>query len=161
MYRIITITAVSLLTICSGCNKNPSQAINPVASAAHGDNRHYERLIAGQEVDGDRAAEARAWLNPKNTQNVLWKTTRAQTMQFVDDLYEAGALNVYAVYAPSQDGSIPVNACAELFIVLPSDANTRKKVFRTYNRIDKEIWGPDHEPAKDDGRKYLDLNMDP
>lgn len=161
MSRINILTLLTALVVVAnaGCNKKPAPAA-VVADESPSDARNFDRLLAGQEDDGNRAAEARAWLDPKNTQNVLWKTTRAQTMQFVDDLYDAGALKVLAVYASTKDGTIPVNLCADLLIVLPNDAAVRKKIFKAYNRIDKEIWGPDHEPTRDDGRKYLELNMD-
>ena len=158
MYRASLLFGFFSLFLPTGCQNQRVTVARPTVPHTSGQS-NYERLVAGHEVDGDKAAEAREWLDPKKTQNVLWKTTRAETMQFVEDLYDAGAVKVYAVYAP-RDGAVPVNICAELLIELPSDGVARKKVIRVFNRIDKEIWGPDHEPMKDDGRKYLDLSMD-
>ena len=155
-----------LLSTSLGCNKKTVAGVAGATAhqAAAGESRdeakRYEALAAGKEDDGDRAAEARAWLDPKNTQNVLWKISRAQTMQFVDELYEAGAKKVYAIYSP-KDKTIQVNLCAILLIELPTDSEARKKVYKAFNKIDKRIWGPDHEPEKDNGRKFLELNMDP
>lgn len=170
MCRIIIPVALAVFIITSlGCNKQQTGAGTPKAKNSVGaaqseedgeSNKHFEALVAGKVHDGDKAEEARAWLNPRNSSNVLWKTTRAQTLQYVDDLYDAGAVKVYCVFAP-KDGAIPVNMCAELLIVLPTDAAARKKVIKAYNKIDKQMWGPDHEPMKDDGRKFLDLSMDP
>ncbi len=41
------------------------------------------------------------------------------------------------------------------------DAEARKKVMKAYNQIDKKLWGDDHTKEKDEGQKYLELNMDP
>ena len=159
MYRISTALVLAFIFVGAGCKRSVEKAAPEAKADSSEQNSHYERLIAGKVDEGDRAEEARGWLDPKNTKNVLWKTTRTQTLQFVDDLYEAGATKVYAVYAP-KDGAIPVNLCAELLIVLPTDSGLRKKVIKAYNKIDKQIWGSDHETLKDDGQKYLELNMD-
>jgi hypothetical protein len=150
-----------ILTMLMGCKKlkhnDPDEA---PAAANREDTKNYDRLVAGKEVDGDKASEARAWLDPKNTTNVLWKTSRAQTTKWVEDLYAAGATKVLAIYSP-KDKEVQVNMCARLLIVLPTDVETRKKVIKAYNRIDKELWGDDHTKEKDEGQKYLELNMDP
>lgn len=160
MKSIVLLSLFFIVMLNTGCRKTKAGAALQGNSETREDTKHYDRLVAGQEDDGDTAAEARAWLDPKNTENVLWKTSRAQTLKIVDDLYEAGAVKVLAVYSP-KDETIKINMCAELLVVLPKDAEARKKVFKTFNRIDKQLWGEDHENIKDQGQKYLDLNMDP
>lgn len=81
-------------------------------------------------------------------------------MQYVNEFYEAGAVKVYTVYMP-KDGTIPVNLCAELFLTLPTDKEKRKRVIKAFNKVEKELWGEDAEHVKDEGQKYLYLNMDP
>lgn len=159
MYRAFFLFAIMFFLLGMGCQQQPHKRSISTNTSLPPGQLHYDRLAAGHEVDGDQAAEAREWLDSKNTQNVLWKTTRAETLQYVEQLYQAGAVKVYAVYAP-RDGAVPVNICAELLIELPKDELARKKVIRVYNRIDNEIWGPDHEPFKDDSRRYLELSMD-
>ncbi|HQR07894.1 MAG TPA: hypothetical protein PLN21_13785 [Gemmatales bacterium] len=153
-----------ILTLLTGCRKakqnDPGAAPAVPAAAGRENTKHYERLVAGKEDDGDKADEARAWLDPKNKSNVLWKTSRAQTTKWVEELYAAGATKVLAIYSP-KDKEVPINMCAQLLIVLPTDAEARKKVLKAYNRIDKELWGDDHTKEKDDGQKYIELNMDP
>jgi hypothetical protein len=153
-----------LIVLASGCGKsNPAKAgVAGAAGMAEGNEEQsrFDRLAAGQLDDGDRAAEARGWLDTKNTSNVLWKISRSQTLKYVNDLYQAGAVKVYVIYAP-KDQTIPVNVSAELFLELPQDAATRGRVIKAYDRIEKDIWGPDHDPAKDEGQKYLHLSMDP
>lgn len=163
MKPVMLLSLLFIIQLSPGCRKRQENDPIGVArekAASREDNTHFDRLVAGQQDDGDRAAEARAWLDPKNTSNALWKTSRAQTQKMVDDLYTAGAVKVLAVYAP-HDETIKVNLCAELLIVLPTDAVVRKKVFKSFNLIDKQLWGEDHENIKDEGQKYLDLNMDP
>lgn len=149
------------LTLLMGCKKlkNDDSELAP-AAGERADTKNYDRLVAGKEVDGDRAEEARAWLDPKQTGNALWKTSRAQTSKWVDELYAAGATKVLAIYSPKEN-TVKINLCARLLIVLPADTEARRKVMKTYNRIDKELWGDDHTKERDEGQKYLELNMDP
>lgn len=149
-----------ILTLLMGCKKLKHNDPDAAPATDREDIRNYERLAAGKEVDGDKASEARAWLDPKNTTNVLWKTSRAQTTKWVEELYAAGATKVLAVYSP-KDETVKINMCARLLVVLPTDAEARKKVMKTYNQIDKKLWGDDHTMENDDGQKYLELNMDP
>lgn len=158
MHRITVIICIALLCL-TGCKSKTAKNKGEQETVEH-DNTHYDALVAGKLSDGDRAAEARGWLDPKQTGNALWKTTREQTLKWVNTLYDAGAEKVLAVYAPKDD-TIKINLCANLLVVLPADQDKRKKIIAAYNRIDKELWGPDHTKTKDEGQKYLELNMDP
>jgi hypothetical protein len=158
MKRFAIIVCIALLCL-SGCKSKTAKNPGESETTEH-DNTHYDALVAGKLSDGDRAAEARGWLDPKQTGNALWKTNREQTLKWVNTLYDAGAEKVLAVYAPKDD-TIKINLCANLLVVLPKDKETRKKVIAAYNRIDKELWGSDSTKIKDEGQKYLELNMDP
>lgn len=158
MHRLIFLSFIMLLCF-AGC-KSKAAKNGGAKEPATQDNAHFDALAAGNLSEGDRAAEARAWLDPKQTGNMLWKTSREQTLKWVNDFYSVGAEKVFAVYAP-KDETIKANVCANLLIVLPQDRDKRKHVFSSYNRIDKELWGPDYTRTKDEGQKYLELNMDP
>lgn len=166
MRYVVTVLMLAMVFTagCKSTAKSTAKALVKKATAgpkaANEEDGHYAALAAGKLHEGDRATEARAWLDTKNTNNRLWKTSREQTLGYVNTLYEAGAVKVYCVYAP-KDETIPVNLCAELFVELPQDAEKRKKVIRAFNKIEKELWGDDAEKVKDEGQKYLDLNMDP
>ena len=120
MYTTRILTLLICLCCCIGCQETTQPAGSKSKVVDREDDQRYARLASGALDDGDKAAEAKAWLDAKNTTNVLWKTSRAQTLQFVNDLYQAGAVKVYAIYAP-RDGTVPVNLCAELFLELPID----------------------------------------
>jgi hypothetical protein len=157
------------MVIANGCsqdaaNKPATGKISIVQNGvipgpARAEEQHFDRMVAGQEVDGEKAAEAREWLNPKHTANALWKTNREQTLKLVNELYSAGASGVYAVYSPADD-TIRVNLCARLLIALPKDPQQRQKVIRAFNQMDKQFWGEDHEAQTDSGQHYLHLEMD-
>lgn len=125
-----------------------------------GDDQRYAQLAAGKQVGDDKAMEARQYLAPNQTKNGMWKTSKEQTLKWVNDFYHAGAAKVYALYIPADD-TVRVNMCAALLIELPTDKEKRALVIRTYNRIDKQVNGPDAERAKDEGQKFLELGMDP
>ena len=160
MNPVLFFLLVSIILLNPGCRKTKTGA-GPLGNAKTQVNiTRFDRLVAGEKDDGSLAAEAREWLNPKNTENALWKTSREQTTKMVDDLYAAGAAKVLAVYSPKSETN-NINMCAQLLVVLPSELGARNQVFMTYNRIDKQIWGNRHNYINDVGQNYLGLNMDP
>lgn len=163
MLRLMICLSLIVSMAATGCQKGvkTKQGRGDASGQdANLDESRYGSLAAGKEHEGDRAEEARAWLDPKRTENALWKTSRQQTLQYVNDLYAAGAVKVYAVYMP-KDGTVRINLCAELFLELPANKEKRKAVMKQFNKIEKGIWGEDAEKAKEEGQKYLSLNMDP
>lgn len=155
-------TVVILLALlCPGCkSRNVSVRKMPQETSSELDENRFARLAAGELHDNDKASEARAWLDPKNTNNVLWKTSRADTLEYVNKLYEAGAVKVFCIYSP-KDSQVRVNLCASLLVELPRDKEQRKKVIRVFNKLDRELWGEDADQVKDEGQQFLCLNMDP
>jgi hypothetical protein len=139
----------------AGCRRGRDNARKAGEQAEQ--QRKIEDLLAGKDADGERAMEAREYLADQQ-KNVLWKTSREQTTKWVDELYRAGAVKVYAVYVPPGD-VVRVNVCAALLIELPVAG--RKKTIDAFNHIERQLWGPDASPAADSGQKYLHLNMDP
>ncbi len=141
-------------------NKDKEQERAERRKGAREDDKNYAKLIAGKDEDGDKAMEARTYLKEGDAKNRLWKTSREQTLKWTEDLYEAGAPKVYAVYSPA-DKTIKINMCASLLVQMPKEPELRAKLLKAFNKIDKQLWGDDHEKIKDDGQKYLNLNMDP
>ena len=152
---------VGLIVGASGCRRGRAgvKTDEQKVTAAEAD-AEFEQLLTGKDKDGERTMEARQYLGANQSANGLWKTSRAQTLEWVNELYQAGAMKVYAVYSPA-DETIKVNMCASLLVALPAERDARGKVIAAFNRIDKEVWGPDHERIRDVGQKYLMLNMDP
>ena len=123
------------------------------------DHRRHERLAAGKEVDNERAMEARQYLAPNQSKNGMSAVTREQALKWANDFYQAGAPKVYAIYAPGEK-KFNLNLCGALLVELPTQAGQRAQVFNTYNRIDKEIQAEAYEHTKDQGQKFLELNLE-
>lgn len=130
------------------------------ANAAVEEDNAWAAVLAGKSEDGDLAMEARQYLAPDQEKNGLWKTSREQTLGWVDEFYAAGAAKVYAIYSPA-DELIRFNMCSSLLVGLPAPSVQGAAVLRRYNEIDAKLWGPDHTETKDEGQKYLYLKMDP
>src|SRR5689334_20903555 len=132
---------------------------NPAEQAKSGDEEVTKELLADKET----YAEAKDWLSPKHTNHALWKGDREAIVKLVDQLYEAGAVKVYAVGFDKADNPQIV---AQFVAELPTDAAARKKVFSTHNKFWKKyLSGEDEEELKsfmekDNGQKYLVLNFD-
>src|SRR5262245_17805090 len=97
---ICGVVGAVLLVPQAGCRRGSDNA--RVATEQATQQREFEDLLAGKAKDGDRAMEARGYLADQ-ANNRLWKTSREQTMTWVDELYVAGAPKVYAVYTPPAD----------------------------------------------------------
>ncbi len=129
--------------------------------------QRYENILAGVvmkdedgEVIDERAAEARDWLDPKHPRNAMWKTSKKQTLELVDRLYQAGARKVYCLYTPA-DETIKVNLCAALLVELPQEAAARRRTLEEYNQMSKAFWGSDHSRVTDAGQKFAAVDLDP
>jgi hypothetical protein len=158
--------AVFLLVVAfAGCQRGSGGAAGEAVAdgaedpaAAQEEDTVWAALLAGKSEDGDLAMEARQYLAPDQDKHGLWKTSREQTLTWVDELYNAGAAKVYAIYSPP-DEFIQFSMCASLLVELPA-GQVRRAVLKRYNEIDAELWGPDHTDVKDEGQKYLYLDMD-
>ena len=158
---ICGLMAVAMVVSLAGCRRSRAEREkDEMAKLVREADEDFERLVAGKEEDGDRVMEARQYLAPNQDRNRLWKTSRDQTLFWVDQFYQAGAARVYAVYAPA-DRHIQFNMCAMLLIELPSAPQARAKVLVAFNRTHKHLWGPGEDKATDVGQKFLLLNMDP
>jgi hypothetical protein len=135
------------------------QPENPAEAAKSGDEEVTKELLADKET----YAEAKDWLSPKHANHALWKGDREAIVKVIDELYEAGAVKVYAVGFEKDDNPQIV---AQFVAELPTDAAARKKVFDTHNKFWKKyLSGEDEEELKsfmekDNGQKYIVLNFD-
>jgi len=158
--RIVAAFLTLMLVVpCVGCKGSNSKREKYVQQMTQ-DQDKYQQLAKGMEVDGEKAGEAKSWLEFTNTQNVLPNTGRQQTQAYVNSLYHAGAPRVMCIYVVKQ-ATFQANMCTSLLIELPKDAEARKEVFKVYTKIDKEFWKDAAPKIKDDGQTYLHLNMDP
>jgi hypothetical protein len=97
-------------------------------------------------------AEARKWL--RGDSHILFEGDKETAAKLVDDLYSAGAKEVWVIGIAELGGS---EVAAAFVAVLPSDSAARKRVFAVESDFQKLI---DGEPSRDDGQKYLHFSFD-
>jgi hypothetical protein len=97
-------------------------------------------------------AEARKWL--QGDSHILFEGDRGTAAKLVDDLYNAGAKEVWVIGIEKLGGS---EIAAAFVAVLPTDSAARKRVFAVEYAFQILM---DGEPSKDDGQKYLHLSFD-
>ena len=85
---------------------------------------------------------------------VLFEGDKETAAKLVDDLYSAGAKEVWVIGIAELGGS---EVAAAFVAVLPSDSAARKRVFAVESDFQKLI---DGEPSRDDGQKYLHFSFD-
>ena len=97
-------------------------------------------------------AEAKKWL--QNDSHILFEGDKETANRLVDDLYSAGAREVWVIGISELGGS---EIAASFVAVLPNDASARRRLFALESGFQKLV---DSEPSKDLGQKYLYLSFD-
>ena len=149
---LLLLLSTHLLTGCAAKVKQP--AADAAQAAEESEDAFCQELLDCKE----EIAEARDWLAPHHKNHMMWKVDRETTFKLVNDLYAAGAAKVHVVITPEPFGANGVQICGGLVVTLPTDRPARKKVFKVY----KDFW-EDHSDyrAKDQGQKYLHVDLDP
>jgi hypothetical protein len=111
-----------------------------------------EDRVAEEEINAPDKAEARSWLQEPS--HVIFEGSKETARKLVDDLYTAGATEVY-VTGISEFGASELTA--SLVAVLPQTPEVRRKVFEVQAAYAREI---EEEPAPDVGQKYLRFIFD-
>lgn len=110
-----------------------------------------DKEIAGWLSEPD-TAEARKWL--ESDSHVLFEGDKATAGKLVNDLYTAGAREVWIIGITEFGDS---EVAAAFVAVLPSDTAARKRVFAVESDFQKLVGG---DPSNDLGQKYLHLTFD-
>jgi hypothetical protein len=128
-------------------------------TAAEIDERALELL---DDDDESRKVEARAWL--KQPDSRVWEGSKEATIQFVDQMYGAGAPKVWAA-GVIDDEEWKVSLTSMFVVELPNDKAARQRIFNAYNTFisggqelsedEKNEYG-----AQEKGQKYLVLEYD-
>ena len=106
---------------------------------------------AAEDMEGGKE-EARAWL--KGEKNGIFEMGNAPVIKLTDDLYTAGAENVWITGIESFGGD---QLSASMAVELPGEAEMRGKVFA----VDAKFRGMNGEgPAKDVGQNFLTYYFD-
>lgn len=108
-------------------------------------------------------AEAKEWLLPKHKQHQA-EGDHDAIVKLVDDLYAAGAANVYAVGTKQAENDDTQQVVGMFVAELPTDAAKRKQVIKVHNDFWKKFF-EDEDDAKeaaaaDRSQKYLVFNLD-
>lgn len=162
MHRLALLSAIVFAIAASGCGGKSKREKYLATMLA--DQGKYEKIAKGEEVDGEKAGEARTWLEWTRTDNVMnsmhEKAGKKQVLRFAEDLYEAGATRVMCIYIVTQ-GTFKANSCTSLLVELPKEKGKRAEVFKEHYRVEKEYWGKKATKIEDQGQKYLHLNLEP
>ena len=107
--------------------------------------------IAGEEIKGDTAAEARAWLTVPT--NALFKTDKPEATALMESFYKAGCPKVY-ITGIEKLGGAPVSD--SMVVVLPTDAGQRQSAFK----VEKEFSEKHGESGEQDkGQKFISIEL--
>lgn len=150
---VMLLLATVLFAALAGCGGSLRGSIDseeasadPKAVAAE------EDRIAQEEISTPDKAEARSWL--RDPSHVIFEGSKEAAARLVEDLYNAGATEVY-VTGIVEFGDEKLTA--SLVALLPVDREARRKVFEVEAGFKREI---EEEPAQDVGQKYLRFIFD-
>jgi hypothetical protein len=153
MKRMLACSLLAALALASGCGKSPS-----TATSDDSDGSSKDDLIAKIDKHGDEImasstkAEAREWM--KGSKHVFFKADPKVVAQFVEDFYQAGAVQVYIADIETEEGN---DYGESLLVVLPTDPAARAKLFQVEARADTQF---EDDPVSDKGQKYLYNGLD-
>lgn len=165
-----------LAALCSvlGCGQQQPTVSNtgaksaPSGPQANENDARIEALLAGKELDGDKAIPFDEFFAKLGQGHMVWKGEPEWFKKLADDAKAAGSPAVYAVVADAFDSGVLV--AAEYVLVMPQDPASRGKVIDAYNNFWKTDWDqlePEErdelqsEFVQDRGQKYLSLMFDP
>jgi hypothetical protein len=154
--RWSAVLAVTLLAaILAGCGDRnaPEAEAQKKAEAEKALILSRDSAIA-EDIASNRTAEARAWLKDDN--HVIFEGNKAEVAKLVEDLYTAGAKEVYITGIVDIEGA---QLSASLAVVLPDDPAARKRVFDIQRALYKS-WEYEEGATEDIGQKYMDFTFD-
>ncbi len=138
--------------LTDGVYRDPTGALERVYRDSS--NREYvSRVYKDEDKDfaESKKAEAKAWL--KSPLHAILGQDKKKVLRYVNDFYGAGALKVFVadIETHMNGKNIPAESAKYLCVVLPTDEDARRRVFRVHWEAVRE-WGFD---ADDDvGQKY-------
>ena len=128
------------------------QKLNEPKSNEH--NQLIQRLLHNQ-----KRAKALTWLKGSNADDkrtIGAFTTSRASVKFVQEIYDAGAIEVIAVHIRKKLRQASHHA-AKLVVKLPSDAKSRRKIFAWCKRQGDSLG---YSPDPDRGESHLFLLLD-
>src|SRR5579864_6388485 len=133
----------------AGCGHDATSLSGPVSIKQASPQRSSKTLNSMDDqslefmANAPNAAEAREWLDDKNTGHVIFKMSHPVAQAIVEDYYESGAVKVFVV----EISEFGANQMSDTFIIeLPSDPEIRKNVFACDARYTELTQS---EPVKD------------
>lgn len=122
-----------------GCGKQGAPSAESLEARI---DRHGDEIMASSTK-----GEARAWM--KEPKHVFFKADPKEVAKFVEDFYNAGAVQVLIGDVEEEQGN---QFAGSILVVLPTDAPARAKLFAIDARADTAF---DCDPVSDKGQKYL------
>ena len=121
-------------------------------------------VFAQRLLSHPTATEARAWLRRDDgvSRTLGESDSPEQAIQFVDELYAAGAICVTATEIDAYEtemleGVARHENTGHLILELPADSRARKQLFRIQGKIARELG---FDPTEDIGQRYLYCMLD-
>ena len=143
----IALLIVAVAACMMGCMTASVSVAKDETSEAEESDKQIEEWLAEPDK-----AEAREWL--KGDSHILFEGDKETAAKVVDNLYSAGAKEVWIIGVTEFGGS---EVAAAFVAVLPSDAAARKRVFAIESDFQKLM---DLEATRDTGQKYLHFSFD-
>ena len=112
------------------------------------DDMSVDEMVA-EELAAGNVAEASSWLQERG--NMLVEGDPQAVQQLIDNLYAAGARNVWFTGIETLGGA---KISESIAIELPASASARAELLQ----IAADFWGED--PAPDEDQRYLSLYLD-
>lgn len=153
---------VLLAMLSVGCDRPPTDATATNAADVPPVPRQPTTMQIDSEIAqglaSPRTVEALAWLDPKfDKTHSIWKTTdKEEARELVRELYEAGAVKVWATDPTVVDG---VQVLTQFVIDLPANPVRRQALFKWIDRWERRTLESDQR-TKDVGQRYYEINLD-
>lgn len=128
-----------------------SQSTTPPEAGSKTTDHEESDKIAEEEIKGDTATEARAWLAVPS--NVLFKTDKPEATALMENFYKTGCPKVY-ITGIEKLGGAPVSD--SMVVVLPTDAGQRQSAFK----VEKEYSEKHGESGEQDkGQRFISIEL--
>ena len=157
MKQLLVSSLLIALVLSGGCGKSQSSAISQLTIVSNvsnnADNQSRNSTVAWIDQQGDKIiasatkSEARQWM--RQSKHVFLKADAKVVAQFVEDFYQAGAVQVLIADIEEKSGN---QSGESLLVVLPKDPTARARLFEVEARVDTAF---QNDPVPDKGQNYL------
>lgn len=149
-----------VLAVSAGCGEESKVRLGEESAEAEvGESSSSEEAkemdqFVEEELASNTHAEAREWCDPKHENHMGFEVSTSEMLRLANEMYDAGAVKVYVT---GIDEFAKKQISASMAMELPTEAQSRKRVFAWEKKFAEEIG---EEPTRDVGQKYYFLALD-